>query len=378
MAKYSLVAYVLWLFLGFLGVHHFYLGRDHQGILWLTSLGGFFGIGWFRDFASIPRYVKEANGDPEYLEKLRTEMKWRKRPSIWANITRVFAQVCFGCFYRAIVLAALPEEYGSNGFLILILAPLGTAFGTYMVSNIGAIKSRWGYSLMGAYLGELAFGRHHYLLETPHPSLAAGLSMLFSTFAWEFDRSPKGGVDVVDGGDAQRIKCCRGPKGACCRRLAVWTLVLLVFSGLLISAVYFNASITTSEGETVKVREAISNFFKSPYWRQLKQSFWADFGNLWREYRENGWEAAFRRLMVMADIQGEERSRLILGVSTNATLSEVKAKYRDLAKEWHPDRHASGTAEYRAEAQEKFMEINEAYETLQKIYKRRTPKGWSS
>ena len=44
-AKSKLVAYLLWFFLGWAGIHHFYLRRYHQGILWLTSFGGFFGIG---------------------------------------------------------------------------------------------------------------------------------------------------------------------------------------------------------------------------------------------------------------------------------------------------------------------------------------------
>ena len=45
MAKYAAVAYLLWLFLGWAGVHHFYLGRRRQGVLWLTSFSGLFGLG---------------------------------------------------------------------------------------------------------------------------------------------------------------------------------------------------------------------------------------------------------------------------------------------------------------------------------------------
>ncbi len=367
MAVYNIFAYVLWLFLGLLGAHHFYLSRDHQGILWLTSFGGLFGLGWLRDFTSLPRYVREANEDPEYLNKIIFEMQTRKRPSIWANLTRVLAQVLFGCFYRGLIIASLPEEYSSNGYIVFTLAPLGSAFGTYMISNIGSVRSHCWYSLVGAYLGEVLFGHCHLLLEVSFPSLAVSVSMLFSTFGWQYNRRPRGSVNMVDGGGG-RVRCCRGH---CCRRAAIWTLVFLVFSGLLVSAVYFNASITTQEGETVKVREAISNFFKSPYWKQLKKSFWADFWGLWNEYKENGWESAYHRLMVLADFQGEERSRIVLGVPANATLHQVKTRYHQLAKEWHPDRYASSSTEQRTEAQEKFMEIKESYETLQKIYKKR-------
>ena len=47
-----------------------------------------------------------------------------------------------------------------------------------------------------------------------------------------------------------------------------------------------------------------------------------------------------------------------LGVSKNASEAEIKRAYRKLALEWHPDRNKS------AGANEKFKEINKAYEVL--------------
>ncbi len=48
----------------------------------------------------------------------------------------------------------------------------------------------------------------------------------------------------------------------------------------------------------------------------------------------------------------------ILGVSKNASTSEIKAAYRKQALKWHPDRNKS------QEAHERFKEINKAYEVL--------------
>lgn len=48
----------------------------------------------------------------------------------------------------------------------------------------------------------------------------------------------------------------------------------------------------------------------------------------------------------------------ILGVSKNATSDELKRAYRKQALEWHPDRNKS------KEAEQKFKEVNEAYEVL--------------
>lgn len=48
----------------------------------------------------------------------------------------------------------------------------------------------------------------------------------------------------------------------------------------------------------------------------------------------------------------------VLGVSKNASQAELKAAYRKQALVWHPDRNKS------PEAEEKFKEVNEAYEVL--------------
>jgi DnaJ-class molecular chaperone len=56
----------------------------------------------------------------------------------------------------------------------------------------------------------------------------------------------------------------------------------------------------------------------------------------------------------------------ILGISKGASEAEIKKAYRQLALEWHPDRNKS------PEAEQKFKEINEAYEILSDSKKRQT------
>ena len=53
-----------------------------------------------------------------------------------------------------------------------------------------------------------------------------------------------------------------------------------------------------------------------------------------------------------------------LGVKKNATTAEIKAAYRKLALQWHPDRNKSETAE------KKFKEVTQAYEVLSDPNKR--------
>ena len=51
--KSRLVAFLLCLFVGGLGIHRFYVGKVGTGILWILTLGGFFGIGTLVDLIMI-------------------------------------------------------------------------------------------------------------------------------------------------------------------------------------------------------------------------------------------------------------------------------------------------------------------------------------
>jgi len=54
------VARILLTFLGFFGLHRFYLGKIGTGILWLLTFG-LFGIGWLYDFCTLNTQVSERN-----------------------------------------------------------------------------------------------------------------------------------------------------------------------------------------------------------------------------------------------------------------------------------------------------------------------------
>lgn len=54
----------------------------------------------------------------------------------------------------------------------------------------------------------------------------------------------------------------------------------------------------------------------------------------------------------------------ILGVSENATEIEIKKRYRQLVKLYHPDKYARDSKEQQEQAHQRFLEIQEAYEYL--------------
>ena len=54
------VTYLLWFFLGYIGIHKFYLNKTGMGIIYLLT-GGIFLIGWFIDLFTIPSQVRRHN-----------------------------------------------------------------------------------------------------------------------------------------------------------------------------------------------------------------------------------------------------------------------------------------------------------------------------
>lgn len=61
----------------------------------------------------------------------------------------------------------------------------------------------------------------------------------------------------------------------------------------------------------------------------------------------------------------------ILGVDKNVNGESLKKKYRDLAKQYHPDKYMNESESKRKEVEKKFMEINEAYTILSDDMKRK-------
>jgi len=54
------VAWLLLTFLGFFGVHRFYLGKWISGLIWVLT-GGLFTVGWLYDLWNLNRIVSERN-----------------------------------------------------------------------------------------------------------------------------------------------------------------------------------------------------------------------------------------------------------------------------------------------------------------------------
>lgn len=131
--KSLFIAYVLWLFGGLFGLHHFYLNRDYHALVWWMFIGGYFGAGWLRDIWRIPEYVKDANEDPSYMSELALTMLKHEKPP--TGYFRYFGQMFVADTFGYLITGAVPRELLPERVFQLI-----TALGVPLASALGMIK----------------------------------------------------------------------------------------------------------------------------------------------------------------------------------------------------------------------------------------------
>ncbi|XP_066991069.2 dnaJ homolog subfamily C member 22 [Anabrus simplex] len=342
--KSLLLTYVLWLIGGFFGLHHLYLGRDAQAFLWWCTLGGYAGMGWLRDIFFIPRYVADANGDIHFLKKHKADMKKYETPPF--SLTRFSGMVIVAYLFGTVVMLAIPEEEvaGIDWNWLVILVPLACALGVWAVGNIGRETGSIWWPLGAAYA------------VYPLRSYIADDSNWFTTMtflaALAFDNKSKRW--------RRHVK-----KRSLCRRIVTLTLCGLLYSSLWCSYLYFNAKITDSDGEEVRIHEALHHFFSSPLWTEFKQSL----DDTWTYAQHHGWYETWKQIIDLSDPHGEQNAYKVLNLSSSATQAEITSKWRALSREFHPDKVKD--PEKKLAAQEKFMEIQQAYEILSNIKAKR-------
>ena len=348
-----LLAYLLWLPpMGWFGLHHFYMRRDLHGFLMLTTFGGFV-AGYIRDLFCISRFLKESRRDKEYQNLYLAEVTYHKHPGVWRNRVRYAAMAVLASYYRGFVVLAIPEQALESDMwakvVALALAPLGTAFGTYSVANIGNREVSFLPLLLLAYVGEVVFG----WWQPGEFGISTWMWLqpfIIITFIWSYVNPKSTPV---------RPGCC----------LRFWRVVLgvLILTSLSSSFLYHNATIETEDGETILLRDAMENLLRSEAWKHFKEEFWTLLDHLW----QHGWEGLADDLYNISERSGIDWAAGVLNVSVTSSEREVKTRYRELVRVWHPDH-----AQDKALAQEKFIEIQKAYDTFMRKFKRQKRKGF--
>ncbi|XP_058805513.1 dnaJ homolog subfamily C member 22-like [Phymastichus coffea] len=346
-------AYFWWLFGGIFGAHHIYLRRDEHAVVWFCTLGGYFGLGWLRDLFKIPTYVADVNDQPDYIKWLKYQIRIHKKPP-FATL-RFVGAVMVSYLFGQLVLIAVPEDeiIGINFKRLIILIPLAVAYGTWLVGNIGREQGSIWPSLIVSYL---CYPTLYFIGDE---STWLGIMVISSTLS--FDSFSK----------EWRLR--RRKIKSSSRRIGFFVMFALVYGGLWSSYFYFNATLTNSEGEEIKLSESIKHLFTSPIWLDLKTCL----EETWIQAKHQGFWATWRQLIDLTDPRGEINAYKVLGLSQTASQSEVTAKWRALSREHHPDK-VKGTEDERRAAQDKFLEIQQAYEILSSAKNRRQRKNKKS
>lgn len=336
--------YFLWLIGGFFGLHHFYLGRDRHAFVSWMSFGCYFGTGWFRDLWRIPEYVKDRNEDKEYIQELTLQM--RKVPKPPSSIVRHCGTIIIADILGYLVIGALPVDYlpeKSLPYFCALLAPMGAAIGVHLVGNIGRHEGSFWWPFLGAYMTSPMY----YITTNSVFWSSMCSAYFFNKFAKKWRRTPP------------------KPKSGALKRILILTLCGLLYLSLWSSWLYFNCSVVDRDEQETKCRDAARNFFQSPIWKE----FSTVFGDLWRYAQHHGWSGIWRELVDAMDPQGEVNAIKTLNLKSTATQEEITVQYKKLARQWHPDRHKLD--EDKKAAQEKFIEIQQAYEILSRIKDKR-------
>lgn len=343
--KSLLIAYILWLFGGVFGVHHVYLHRDAHAFVWWCTLGGYFGLGWACEIFKIPEYVRDANEDSRFIQTFIDKLRKYSKPEF--STVRFLGQIMVSYLFGQMWMIAVPEDefIGLSWRFLLWLTPFFSALGVWIVGNIGREKGTLWHCLIAAYL---VYPIRYYVYDETYwfTGMVFVSALTFDHFSKQWRREPP-----------KR----HGPV----RRTIVLSTCVVLYLAVWSSYFFFNGKITDSEGDEVPVHEAIRNFIKSPWWTDLKQTF----VETWQFAQHNGWYETWKQIVDSIDADGEQNAYKVLDVSPTATQSEITSIWRKLSRENHPDKVKD--EKLRRVAQEKFMEIQKAYETISKIKSKR-------
>lgn len=383
MTASTALTYFLWLTAGCFGLHHFYLGRDRHAFVWLWTLGGL-GVGWLAEVFSLSRYIRES--DMEFhvaAEAKRADSRTERRPPF--SIRRFVGELFFAYWIGTLMLAAVPEGIDETCYHVLLsfLGPTGVALAVHTVANIGLEQCDlvlcfvFSYSVLPPML---LFPAKHAVEILLNGILVTALAVNYNPMSAEDDdeeaereakRFSVSYLLQVWSRHGKRYRRTKPAKHNICWRLAVIVGFSAVLLGSLAAAIYFNARIKTDYGEEILVREALANFFKSPAWLRIQDTMAMMVDKL----KHGGLSEFLAYLTKSLDPEGELNAYEVLKLPQTATERDINEQYKKLVRQYHPDRFPNVDLEEKKKIENRFIEIQQAYETVSKIKARRMLKN---
>jgi hypothetical protein len=396
MAASLCTAFLLWLVGGYLGWHYVYLGRDRESVIFAQT-GGLMGMGWLLDVFKLPRYVREANGEPAYAGDV--DKKGAPAFAVWRLSQGWLLAYAYGTVAQLYFAWEADDVRFESDFAlrqadfaaVACAATLGAAF----VGGVGGQRTRKLPVLAVTFAALQALERNP---ESEWKSVqvaalaAAAAAAYFRTLrpgvAAAAAKAAGGGAAAAGGAGrearvikdgvlaaaapptpaalAARAAAKRGCCGSLCRLLklgaAVGAFWLLGGTGLLLQSDMH----VDEHGSAAK--EGLQAVKVGVYLFRNREKIAAAAVELYGELRRYASQRGFAGLR--EDVLGqlwEENEYDTLGVARDASLADVKAAHRKLVRELHPDRLPASLSEAeRTAAVNKFRKVQQAYEALSK------------
>ena len=260
------------------------------------------------------------------------------------RVTGVFVTVKY---YRALVTLAISYYMETGWFTYFIfqsLPLLSMICGVYLVSNIGnPSRLTLRASVKSGLIGEALFGVTKILFGTGSHWLTCVVCTSVAIYYWQWPTN------------SESVK--RSNKySSCAVAFCVCVIMMLVWGSIIM-----NTTIEVDDDQ-ITISEALYNVYNSPAWPQMKMGIWDAMMLCF----EGNWDEAGEILFRLFDLSGTERALLVLGLPRDADKAAIKARYKELAREWHPDKYQGDDKEA---AYKKFVKIQQAYTLFTKRIK---------
>jgi hypothetical protein len=128
----------------------------------------------------------------------------------------------------------------------------------------------------------------------------------------------------------------------------------------------FDYDARNTRRSALRLKDVVYNVRRSAFWRDATDHVAA----FWRAARRDGFARAWDLVTPSMDLTGSDWAYETLELPRTATLADAKARRRQLALRWHPDKNPAESAEHCAE---KFREVLEAYRIVEEQVAARDP-----
>lgn len=358
MTKYSIIAYALWLVGSWFGLHHLYLNRPHAAFLSTVTLNGW-GVAWLHDMLAIPTLVSQANANQEYIEKQRVDRKFSSQPSF--SILSLVVQIFAGSQFGTIASCLLPV--GLSPVVYEVLFCIGAACGINLTGEVMNPETKGAFKWVLATIAVILLPSFWYdafdyededYRSTKLVAVFAGMIAFVATRSWADERLLEAEANQTDGKPTPRTV------GSVKTWLTYWGYIaLFVTAG--ITALSFHGDVTVHvNGEKVDMTffEACENVIHSEAFEHLWSTLYSMYNGT---QHEESYEKRWERFSSDLDVSGRRRYLKVLHLPNDATEKDIKAAYRRLVLQWHPDKYTGNDREH---ANAMFYKIQDAYEKL--------------